>query len=365
MNVLNSRIVPAVNHRRLGSKTMNDRIIVFVLCVILAGCGGGPQSASTTTGSTGTPSSPGTPTTPPTSTTPPNIEGAWTFTAKSSTTGNYFVVQTNLTQQSATEYFANNGNTNFYTGTPDASGDGSIDAVAFAAPCDLAQMLGGQNKFLTSLNVTVTDQGAATLEISGINFDPGSDYTGTLQFSSDGNSFTGTYTTPPAPNACLVTPDTGTITGSRAAPLAGTYSGALLAYCGVQETNDFGTHVCEGNNTPETVVLAISETNGAVTLTGSANNQPISMTGTAIGASFLVAGAGPFAGSGVGPDAGSQPVTGQLVGTYDPVANSFRVYGLVRLQNETIQNGLPVDQEFIGVLNAGSDPSAGVKKRSK
>ena len=147
--------------------------------------------------------------------------------------------------------------------------------------------------------------------------------------------------------------------------MSGTYSGTLLAYCGEQETNDFGTHVCEGNNTPEAVVLTISETAGVVTLTGSANNQPISMPGNAIGAGFLVGGAGPFAGSGVGPDAGSQPVTGQLVGTYDPVANSFRVYGLVRLQNETIQNGLPVDQEFIGVLSSGSDPSAGVKKRSK
>jgi hypothetical protein len=164
------------------------------------------------------------------------------------------------------------------------------------------------------------------------------------------------------PNACGSVPDTGAITGSRVGPLAGTYSGTLLAYCDVQESNDFGTHVCEGNNTPETVVLAISETNGAVSLTGSANNQPISMGGTAIGASFLVTGAGPFAGSGVGPDAASQPASAQLVGTYDPVANSFRVYSLVRLQNEGIQNGLPVDQEFIGVLNAGSDPSAGVKK---
>src|SRR5580693_5829126 len=184
---------------------MNDRVIVLALCVILAGCGGGPQSASTTTGSTGTP---GTPTTPPTSTAAPDIEGAWTFTAKSSTTGNYFVVQTNLTKQSATEYFATAGNTNFYTGTPDASGDGSIDAVAFEAPCDSSGILSGPNKFLTSLDVTFTGQTSATLDISGSSLPPGSHYTATLSFSADGNSVTGNYTTPlcPTPAGAFLIP---------------------------------------------------------------------------------------------------------------------------------------------------------------
>lgn len=131
----------------------------------------------------------------------------------------------------------------------------------------------------------------------------------------------------------------------------------------MQETNDFGTHVCENNNTPEAVVLAISETTaGGLTMTGSANNMPITLTGNAIGAGFLVPGIGPFAGSGVGPDAGSQPPSAQLVGTYDPVANSFRVYSVVRLANEGLQNGLPVDEEFIGTLTVGTGPTAGIKK---
>src|SRR5262249_4400219 len=208
---------------------------------------------------------PGAPTTPPTSAVAPNIEGPWTFTAKSSTTGNYFVVQTNLTKQSATEYFATSGNTNFYTGTPDASGDGFIDAVAFAAPCDITDGNAGPNKFLTSLSVTFSNQSSATLDISASSRDPGSDYVASLSFSADGNSVTGTYATLPPVNSCLSPTDSGTITGTRAAPLGGTYSGTLLAYCDVQETNNFGTHVCEGNNTPEPVVLTISDTNGAIT----------------------------------------------------------------------------------------------------
>lgn len=181
--------------RRFDWRTMDSRTLVLMLCVTLAGCGGGPQSTSTPA-STGTPSTP----TPPAPATPPDISGAWTFTAKSSTAGTYFAVQANLTKQSATEYFSDRGNTNFYTGTPDANGDGSIDAAVFAAPCDDSGIGAGPNKFFTTLNVTFAGQDAAALEISNIN--NGTDYTGTLQFSSDGNSATGTYTTSPTPNAC-------------------------------------------------------------------------------------------------------------------------------------------------------------------
>jgi hypothetical protein len=329
----------------MTNKTLFTLLAIFYLTAL--GCGGGGSSNGAPSTSPVSVTPPTTP--PPKPGSPQDVSGPWSFTAKSSTTGNYFAVQANLTLQSTGVYFSSTGSTIFYAGTPDASGDGSIDAVTFATPCDLLNTP-GPNKFMDTLNVTFSSQNQAVLQIN-----EGLDYSANLQFSSDGNSVSGTYTTPTPPNYCAgAPPDSGTITGRRAAAFAGTYSGTLLAYCGEATQNDFGSHVCDNNNTPEAVVLAASETNGAVTLTGSSNNMPIIFSGNAVGGAFSVAGVGPFNGNG----AGAPPVTGPaetgatLIGIYDPVANNFRVYSFVPLF-EPIMNGSPTDEEFIGILGPG------------
>jgi hypothetical protein len=321
----------------------NHFMLLAIFCLAIIGCGGGGSSTGTPSTSPVSVAPPTTP--PPKPGSPQDVSGPWSFTAKSSVTGNYFAVQANLTLQSTGVYFSNLGSTIFYAGTPDA---GSIDAVTFATPCDI--ITPGPNKFVDSLNVKFSSQNQAVLQVN-----EGMDYTANLQFSSDGNSVSGTYTNPTAPNNCGgQPPDSGTITGRRAAAFSGTYSGTLLAYCGEATQNNFGSHVCVNNNTPEAVVLSISETNGAVTLTGSSNNAPITFGGNAVGGAFSVAGVGPFNGNGVG----APPVTGPaetgatLIGIYDPVANNFRVYSFVPLF-EPIMNGSPTDEEFIGILGPG------------
>ena len=99
-------------------------------------------------------------------------------------------------------------------------------------------------------------------------------------------------------------------------------------------------------------MLNITENNGTVLVTGSSNNFPVQTSGTHIGGAFMIAGCGDFAGGGPG---NPQQEGSQLIGVYDLVANNFRVYSWVDL-NLGIQQGLPVDEEFIGILHAGSTP---------
>lgn len=320
----------------------------LLLCIGIVGCGGGASSGGSASGGGSTPP-------PPTPAPPPDVSGAWSFVFTNSnyTAGNFLVIEANLTKQSDNEYFSTAGTTILFTGTADPSSDGSIDGVAFGGPCDNQQINGGPNKQLDAFNLTFTDQLTAIHSVNALNLvaPAKTAYTGTFHFSPDGKSLqSGDYVTPPG--SCTPMPTSGSVTGQRSAPFSGTYAGTLLTYCGETVSTNFNTHTCNNNNTPEPVVLNITEDNETVLVTGSSNNMPIQTSGTHIGGAFMIAGFGDFAGGGPG---NTQQEGSQLIGIYDPVANNFRIYSWVDLHLGT-QQGLPVDEEFIGILHAGSAP---------
>jgi len=230
--------------------------------------------------------------------------GQWEIVGQSeSTPGKTTVLEVNLMKDSADTLFAAPANVLALQQTTALNGELVLDSVGFACDNDMV----GNNAF----NATFTTNTTATFTITDNGALGSESPTGSLVFNSEGTQVTaGSYSVPPA---CGASQDSGSVTGTKIAPFNGSYGGTF-------------------NSGTDAVVVTVTEdpSNYAVQVFGTYNGAPVSLSGRAIGGTFLASGSGV-----------TRPLS--LLGVYDPAANGFLVYGAATL-------------DFLGRLSAGTKP---------
>lgn len=258
---------------------------------ILVACGGGGSASN----------SPASSSNPPASSTPVNVQGQWMITAQSQDSpGSYVLIGANLlqTNSSVDSSAASAVSVIYQTGSNSLSW--ALGAACGAGQTDTSTLNGTISKG-TQLSITFSESGPAGNNTTSA--------TGTI--SSDGNTMTGTYTTPAG---CGIPADAGTFSASRV-NLAGTYN-----FVESLDTASQGTlTVTEGSNSSLNVSGNIQGYSGSLTGTYTGNmfsasgllQGPINVDDTVnvIGA-LMPPGFGSFSGTVVLID----PTSDQLVG---------------------------------------------------
>jgi hypothetical protein len=238
-----------------------------------------------------------------------NVQGQYEVQANSSTTpGAVTLIEANFTQTD-TDVFAQKGSVVVIGGTLNNSNN-FITLQTVAGECDNSVLgldsLQGSFSSATQAAFTLTESGSIGTGTATAN----------ATFSSDGTKITsGTYS---VPAQCGFQADSGAVVGVQIPAFSGAYSGMLANSSGGQDT----------------VIVTVSQTGLTLAVSGTDNGTSFTLNGSVVGATFDVA----------GTIAGEQV---QALGLYDIVNNDFLVYN---------NQG-----EYLGQLNAGSNPSANIK----
>jgi hypothetical protein len=257
----------------------------------LSGCGGGSSSNS------------GGPPPPP----PANVQGQWHIIGHSTVSPNgYVLVETNLTQ-TGTDVFAGSSSTFLIQAVQDPTNANLIDLVGLGGACDNGAL------GYTSIQATISNQTQLSITLTDAGPLGTISTTGTATVSQSGAQLSlGTYS---IPAGCGFPADSGTFTGIRIQPFAGSYAGMLLNSTG-------GT---------DAVIVSVSQTNYTLSVTGTDNGSSFTLSGSVVGGTFDVKGT-------------ISGVAVEYVGVYDPTGNDFLVY--------------TTSLQFLGTLKAGTNPQA-------